>query len=148
MDFIIKKMRLELTEIDGTITGGLEETTEKPDTLSVYMTQNGFDTHLFDMIPDKETDDLVVQWIVQTLNYNSDDLEAITRTCCGFMDPVGMEHDKDEHRDIFECPRCKGTESGDWELCNCVKDGPEYRAEEDKNKGNPDDRILGIPPLF
>ena len=130
MDFIIKKMRF-VPNPDGSMTGGLEETTEKPDTLSVYMKTGGIETHLFDMPPGQEK---VVEWIVQTLNYNSDDLESLTRTCCGFMESVGLQHDRREHRDIFQCPRCNRKDYGDWIDCNCITDGPEYNADDDRSK--------------
>ena len=121
---------------DGSKTGGLEPTIGFADKIEVNMlNDNGrVRTHLFDL--DKEQENLA-EWIVQVFDYNADSLPDVKiRTCCGFMDPVELEHcdcceNPRQHRDIFECPRCLGKEaSSEWVDCDCPEDKPEYEPED------------------
>ena len=123
--------RVKFTESeDGSKTGGLEPTIGFADKIEVNMLSNNGSvrTHLFDLDKEHET---FAEWIVQVFDYNADTLPDLKiRTCCGFMDPIELEHEEGMHRDIFECPRCLGKESGPWLDCDCPEDKPEYEPED------------------
>ena len=134
------KIRFEATRVVFTPdpmneSGGLVEL--RPDEQSSYdaiglylIDKDGLSTHLFDLLPKQKT---LSEFIVDAMNYSYEEFpEEKLRTCCGFMDPVDFEHDEDLHRDIFECPRCNRKDCGEWVDCDCPKDGPEYRAEDDR----------------
>ena len=115
---------------DGSKTGALEPTIGFADKIEVNMLSNNGSvrTHLFDLDTEREN---LAEWIVQIFDYNADTLPDLKiRTCCGFMDPIELEHEEGMHRDIFECPRCQGKESGPWLDCDCPEDKPEYEPED------------------
>ena len=126
--------RMKFTEAaDGSKTGALEPTIGPADSIEVsLLIDNRVRVHLFNLTGDLEK---VAEFMVRMANNNVDALADFDlRTCCGFMDPVAFAHLDGMHRDIFECEICEGTESGEWIDCDCPKDGPEYRAEEDRLK--------------
>ena len=113
-------------------TGGLVELgpdeQSSYDAIGLYLIDwNGISTHLFDLSPPRKS---LAEFIVEAMNSYEDFPEDKLRTCCGFMDPIELEHEEGMHRDIFECPRCLGKESGPWIDCDCPEDKPEYEPED------------------
>ena len=124
-----------MNEAGGLVELGPDEQSSY-DAIGLYLIDwNGISTHLFDLSPHRKS---LAEFIVEAMNSYEDFPEDKLRTCCGFMDPVGFEHNGNQHRDIFECPRCNRKESGSeddsngWVKCDCPKDKPEYEPEDDR----------------
>ena len=119
-------------------TGGLVEPAsgERPDKIGVYLSRNdgktnGLPIWLFDLDPGQEE---LAKWLIETLNYSSDDLPESVKVCCGFMTWIGQEHDDGWHWDLFECPTCRRKERGNESLCDPQQCNPvpEYSPEDDQ----------------